>query len=78
MFHRKITFARVRRLVLTCVILIGVFGQIGVAPTAECFNCAGAVCPGGPGPCGPPPNGVPQACTCIGGNGTLTKCFRFE
>jgi len=51
MFYRKITFARVRILVLTCLMLLAVFGQIGVERKAECFNCELAVCPEGPGPC---------------------------
>jgi predicted RecB family endonuclease len=44
MFYRKITFARVRMLVLTCVMLLAIFGQIGVERTAKCFNCERAVC----------------------------------
>jgi hypothetical protein len=52
MIYRKITFARVRMLVLTCVILLGVFGQIGVQRTAQCFSCELATCPlGPPGSC---------------------------
>jgi hypothetical protein len=53
MFYRKITFARVRMLVLTCLMLLAVFGQIGVEGKAECFNRELAVCPEGPGPCTP-------------------------
>jgi hypothetical protein len=76
MFYRKTMFARVRMLALTCLILLGVFAQIGVERTAECFNCEGAFCPGGPGPCGPTPGGLPTSCTCILWNGSRAKCER--
>jgi len=66
MFYRRITFARVRMLVLTCLLLLAVFGQTGVERTAECFNCEHAVCPQGPGPCFP------------GTFGTICKCFRSD
>jgi len=66
MFYGKITFARVRMLVLTCLILLTVFGQIGVERTAECFNCEHAVCPQGPGPCS------------TGPFDTICKCFRYD
>lgn len=69
MFYRKITFARVRILVLTCLMLLAVFGQIGVERKAECFNCELAACPGGPGPCTPERFGF---CTCfVNGNKAL-------
>ena len=70
MFYRKITFARVRMLVLTCLMLLAVFGQIGVERKAECFNCELAVCPEGPGPCTPGRFGL---CTCFV-NGAKAIC----
>lgn len=66
MFYKKITLARVRMLVLTCLMLLAVFGQIGVERTAKCFNCERAVCPQGPGPCTP------------GTFGGICKCFRYD
>lgn len=66
MSYRKITFARVRILVLTCLALLVVFGQTGAERTAECFNCERAVCPQGPGPCTPGPFG------------TICRCFRYD
>ena len=70
MFYRKITFARVRMLVLTSLMLLAVFGQIGGERKAECFNCELAVCPGGWGPCTPDGWGF---CTCDV-NGTKMLC----
>ena len=70
MFHRRITFARVRMLVLTCLMLLAVFGQLGVERKAECFNCELAVCPQGPGPCTPGTFGL---CTCFV-NGAKAIC----
>ena len=72
MFYGKIAFARVRMLVLTCLVLLAVFGQIGVERTAECFNCERAVCPQGPGPCTPGRFGF--FCTCFRQDGALALC----
>ena len=70
MFYRKITFARVRMLALMCLMLLAVFGQIGVERTAECFSCERAVCPNAPGPCTP---GRFGRCTCFR-NGAIALC----
>ena len=70
MFHRKITFARVRMLALMCLMLLAVFGQIGVERTAKCFSCERAVCPNAPGPCTPGRFGT---CTCWR-NGAIALC----
>lgn len=75
MFYRKITFARLRMLVLTCLILLGVFGQIGAERTAQCFNCEFADCPSGPvGSCtqGTFPS---DFCTCTSYDGTRAICI---
>ena len=72
MFYRKITFARVRMLLLTCLILLGIFGQNGIERTAECFNCERAVCPQGPGPCTPGTFG--GICKCFRSDGALAIC----
>ena len=67
MFYGKITFARVRLLVLTCLMLLAVFGQIGAERTAECFNCERAVCPQGP----------PGSCV-PGRFNTFCTCYRYD
>ena len=67
MFHRKITFARVRMLVLTCLMLLAIFGQVGADRTAECFNCERAVCPQGP----------PGSCF-AGPFGSICRCYRYD
>jgi len=72
MFLRKITFARVRMLALMCLMLLAVFGQIGIERKAECFNCERAVCPQGPGPCTPGPFGA--ICRCYRYDGALAIC----
>jgi hypothetical protein len=73
MVYRKITFARVRMLVLTCVMLLAIFGQIGVERTAKCFNCERAVCPQGPpGSC--TPGQFPGHCVCYRYDGALVLC----
>ena len=72
MFSNKITFARVRMLVLTCLMLLAIFGQVGGERTAKCFNCERAVCPQGPGPCFPGPFGT--ICRCYRYDGALAIC----
>lgn len=73
MVYRKIRFARVRMLLLTCVILLGVFGQIGVQHTAKCFNCETATCPlGPPGSCFQ--RQFPGHCVCYRYDGALALC----
>jgi hypothetical protein len=72
MFSSKITFARVRMLVLTCLMLLAIFGQVGGERTAKCFNCERAVCPQGPGPCFPGPFGT--ICRCYRYDGALAIC----
>jgi hypothetical protein len=69
MFYRKFTFARVRMLVLTFLMLLAVFGQIAGERKAECSNCQLAVCPGGTGPCWPDRVG----CICVV-NGAKAIC----
>ena len=71
MFSKKITFARVRMLVLACLVLLAVLGQTGER-RAECFNCEFAVCPQGPGPCTPGPFG--SICRCVRYDGALAIC----
>ena len=72
MVYRKITFARVRMLVLACLILLGVFGQIGAPRTAQCFSCELATCPlGPPGSCFPRQFGL---CVCYRYDGALAIC----
>lgn len=71
MFHSKITFARVRMLALTCLILLTIFGQTGAERTAECFTCEQAVCPKGPGPCFAGQFGL---CKCFRSDGALAIC----
>jgi len=87
MFYRKITFARVRILVLTCVMLLALFGQIGVERRAQCDNCADRVCPiavfppQSPFPCVASevdprfPKLIVCRCT---GNGQIARCFPEE
>lgn len=72
MIYRKITFARVRMLVLTCLILLGVFGQLGGQQTEACLVCESKTCPEGPGPCFQ--GQLPWSCLCYRYNGALTKC----
>ena len=73
MFSSKITFARVRMLVLTCLMLLAIFGQVGGERTAKCFNCERAVCPQGPpGSCFPGPFGT--ICRCYRYDGALAIC----
>lgn len=72
MFSKKITFARVRMLALTCLVLLTLFGQTGAERTAKCFNCERAVCPQGPGPCTPGPFG--SICRCFRSDGALAIC----
>jgi len=71
MFTIKITFARVRMLVLTCLVLLAVFGQIGAERTARCFSCERAVCPQSPGPCFAGTFGL---CKCYRSDGALAIC----
>lgn len=71
MFNRKIRFARVRMLLLTCLVLLAIFGQTGVERTAKCFNCEHAVCPQSPGPCFPGTFGI---CKCFRSDGAIAIC----
>ena len=75
MFYRKITFARLRMLVLTCLILLAVFGQTGVERRAQCQtpDCSYRVCPNALGT-------VEMPCTRMEVNGQV-GCFcsrRYE
>jgi hypothetical protein len=87
MFYRKVTFARVRMLVLTCLMLLALFGQMGVERRAQCDNCADRVCPI---PVFPPQFPFPcvleqvdprfpnvQVCRCRG-NGRVERCWEAE
>lgn len=76
MLKRKITFARVRMLLLMSVIGFAIFGQIGgVERTAQCANCQGAQCPAAQIPCGPHPDyPIVVSCFCQVPNWGLLRC----